>query len=93
MSLGPSEFERIRRALSEADVDEPLTAREIRRALEERGLDVESSHRIATVLGRGARRGDVEVIEGRPYRYRIRDDGDGRPSTDRGRSEDWNAVR
>jgi hypothetical protein len=91
MSLGPSEFERIRRALAEADVDEPLTAREIQRALEERGIEVESSHRIATVLGRQARRGDVEVIEDQPYRYRIqtgRDGGD-RPAA----SEEWNAVR
>lgn len=91
MSLGPSEFERIRRALAEADVDEPLTAREIQRALEERGIEFESSHQIATVLGRQARRGDVEVIEDQPYRYRIRT---GRSGTDDSSATDeWNAVR
>ena len=80
MSLGPTAFERIRRALAETDLEEPLTAREITRALQERGLEFESSHQVATVLGRHARRGDVEVIEDQPYRYRIHDAGDGRRS-------------
>lgn len=74
MSLGPTEFERIRRALADADVEEPLTAREIKSALEERGVEFESPHQVATVLGRRARRGDVEVIEEQPYRYRIHGD-------------------
>ena len=65
------EFEQIREVLTEIEMDEPLTAREIREALEERGADIGSTHRIATVLGRRARHGEVEVVRGRPYRYRL----------------------
>jgi len=62
------EYERIRGVLAEAD--EPLTAREILTHLDEReGID--SPHRVATVLGRWAERGEVEVIAKRPYRYRL----------------------
>lgn len=61
-------FERIRGVLSEAE--EPLTAREILSLLEEHE-ELDSPHRIATVLGRHAERGDVEVIADRPYRYRL----------------------
>lgn len=66
-----AEFERLRGVLSEAD--EPLTAQEIMSMLEERGdaVDLESTHRIATILGRRAERGDVEVVRGSPYRYQI----------------------
>ena len=63
------EFETIRCVLSEAD--EPLTAREILGLLEERETDVESPHRVATVLGRYAEYGAVEVIRDSPYRYRL----------------------
>lgn len=63
------EFETIRGVLSEAD--EPLTAREILGLLEERGADVESPHRVATVLGRYAQHGAVEVIRDSPYRYEL----------------------
>lgn len=63
------EVERIRAALSAAD--EPLTARELRDRLEERGLTFESAHQVATVLGRMADRGAVEVIHSSPYRYRV----------------------
>lgn len=63
------EFERLQTVLAEAD--EPLTARELLQRLEEReGLD--SPHRVATVLGRRADRGDVEVVSGSPYRYRLK---------------------
>lgn len=65
------EFERIRSVLSEADPEEPLTAREILSLLEEHGEEFESAHRVATVLGRRAEAGDVEVIEDQPYRYRL----------------------
>jgi predicted Zn-ribbon and HTH transcriptional regulator len=65
------EFERIRTVLEER-ADEPLTAREIREYLSESGEDSESAHRIATILGQRARTGDVDVIESKPYRYRIR---------------------
>ncbi|MFT4889787.1 MAG: hypothetical protein ACI9YT_000698 [Halobacteriales archaeon] len=65
------EFERIKRVLDEADVDEPLTAREIVNLLEEHGEDFESSHRVATVLGRRAEFGEVDVIREQPYRYRF----------------------
>jgi len=63
------EYERIEDAL--ADVDEPLTAREILQLLDERGVEFESAHRIATVLGRHAERGEVEVHRGQPYRYEL----------------------
>jgi predicted Zn-ribbon and HTH transcriptional regulator len=73
MRIRRGEFERIRSVLSEADAEEPLTAREILHLLEEhdenRGF--ESAHRVATVLGRRAQVGDVEVIRGQPYRYRV----------------------
>ena len=53
-----------------ADADEPLTAREILRLLDESTeSELESSHRVATVLGRWATRGDVEVVCDSPYRY------------------------
>jgi len=76
MSLGPAAFHRIRRALREAEVEEPVTAREIQRALEAHGSEFESTHQVATVLGRQARRGGVDVIEDQPYRYRIHESGD-----------------
>ncbi|GAA0666558.1 hypothetical protein ACFQDG_15070 [Natronoarchaeum mannanilyticum] len=65
------EYERIKDALDDADVDEPLTAKEILQLLEERGVEFESAHRIATVLGREAQRGDVKVHRDQPYRYEM----------------------
>ena len=65
------EYDRIRNVLAEADHDEPLTAREILQLLEAHGEQVESAHRIATVLGRQAQRGDVTVIQSSPYRYQV----------------------
>ncbi|MBP1921024.1 putative Zn-ribbon and HTH transcriptional regulator [Halorubrum alkaliphilum] len=62
------EYERIRGVLAEAD--EPLTAREILALLEDTE-DLDSPHRVATVLGRWAERDEVEVIAKRPYRYRL----------------------
>jgi len=62
------EFERLRGVLAEAD--EPLTAREILSLLDETE-EFGSAHRVATVLGRYADRGDVEVLPGSPYRYRL----------------------
>ncbi len=62
------EYERLRGVLAEAD--EPLTAREIFTLLED-VEDLDSPHRVATVLGRWAERGDIEVIAKRPYRYRL----------------------
>ncbi|MEF8779523.1 MAG: hypothetical protein V5A46_02435 [Haloferacaceae archaeon] len=61
------EYERIRGVL--VDADEPLTAREILALLDDD--EIESTHRVATVLGRWARRGEVEVITDSPYRYRL----------------------
>jgi len=77
MRMRRGEFERIRSVLSEADPDEPLTAREILELLEDYGEEFDSAHRVATVLGREADGGaaDVEVIRDQPYRYRL---GDGR---------------
>lgn len=70
MSTHRSEFEALRGVLS--DADEPLTAREILSALEERGdAELESAHRVATILGRHADRGEVEVLRDSPYRYRL----------------------
>jgi len=61
-------YDRIRGVLAEAD--EPLTAREIL-ALAGECEEIDSPHRVATVLGRWADRGEVKVIAGRPYRYRL----------------------
>lgn len=66
-----NEFDRIRSVLREADADQPLTAREILQVLEEHGEEFDSAHRVATVLGREAEIGHVEVIRDRPYRYRL----------------------
>lgn len=75
MSLHRSEFERIRTVLEEADADGPLTAREILQLLEDHDEEFESAHRIATVLGRRAQTGEVEVIRDQPYRYRFETQG------------------
>lgn len=74
MRIRRGEFERIQTVVAEADPEEPLTAREILDLLESNGEEFESAHRIATVLGREAEMGDVEVIRDQPYRYRIVDD-------------------
>lgn len=68
-----SDFERIRSVLVEADADGPLTAREILHVLEHHGEEFESAHRVATVLGRHAQAGAVEVIQDQPYRYEFTD--------------------
>jgi len=73
MRMRRGEYERIRAVIAEADPDEPLTAREILDLLEEHGEDFDSAHRVATVLGRRAQNGDVEVIRDQPYRYRLGD--------------------
>ncbi|MDV7350901.1 hypothetical protein R3751_14060 [Halorubrum distributum] len=72
MSAGEYDrFDRIRGVLAEAD--EPLTAREILALVEECDdcEEIDSPHRVATVLGRRAEHGEVEVIAGQPYRYRL----------------------
>lgn len=63
------EFERLRGVLSEAD--EPLTAREILSLLDDEEDTFDNPHRVATVLGRRADQGDVEVVRDSPYRYRL----------------------
>ena len=73
MRFRQGEFERIRSVLDDTDADEPLTAREILDVMEEYGEEFDSAHRIATVLGRRAQTGDVEVIREQPYRYRFQD--------------------
>ncbi|WP_092689083.1 hypothetical protein [Halorientalis regularis] len=73
MRLRQGKFERIRTVLDDADADEPLTAREILNLLDEHGVEFDSAHQIATVLGRRAETGDVEVIRDQPYRYRFQD--------------------
>ncbi|MFB6139177.1 MAG: hypothetical protein ABEJ26_01930 [Halosimplex sp.] len=73
MRLRQREFERIRSVLEEADAEEPLTAREILDVLEDHGVEFDSAHRVATVLGRHAQVGDVEVIREQPYRYEFTD--------------------
>ncbi|WP_332899894.1 hypothetical protein [Haladaptatus sp. CMSO5] len=65
------DFERIRAVLAEVEPEGALTAKEICSILSEHGEEFESAHRVATVLGRRAHGGDIEVIEGQPYRYRI----------------------
>jgi len=71
MHTRQSEFERIRTVLAEADGDEPLSAREIVQLLEDHDIEIDSPHRVATVLGRHAEAGEVEVIRSQPYRYRV----------------------
>lgn len=71
MQLRRDGFERIRTVLAEADVEGPLTAREIHDLLDARDAALDSPHRVATVLGRRAETGAVEVIERQPYRYRL----------------------
>jgi hypothetical protein len=66
-----TDYERIRSVLERAETDGPLTAREIADLLGEYDVEIDSPHRVATILGRQARQGDVEVIDGRPYRYRV----------------------
>ncbi|XVH32183.1 hypothetical protein ACNS7O_03095 [Haloferacaceae archaeon DSL9] len=68
MRTSRGEFEPLRGVL--ASVDEPLTAREILSRVDDRD-EFDSAHRVATVLGRRARYGAVEVIVGNPYRYRL----------------------
>ncbi|MFB6080558.1 MAG: hypothetical protein ABEJ81_06135 [Haloferacaceae archaeon] len=68
MSTHRSEFEALRGVLSEAD--EPMTAREILSVLDDDD-EFDSAHRVATVLGRHADRGEVEVLRDSPYRYRL----------------------
>jgi hypothetical protein len=72
MNARKGKFDRLRRVLAAAD--RSLTAREVFERLREEGLDdgFESPHTVATVLGRRARRGEIEVIAGDPYRYRLR---------------------
>jgi hypothetical protein len=74
MAIRHGEFERIRSVLDDADADGPLTAREILDLLEDEGEDFESAHRVATVLGRRAQTGEVEVIREQPYRYTLSDE-------------------
>ena len=71
MRLRRGEFERIRSVVTDADAEQPLTAREILDLLEEHGEEFDSAHRVATVLGRRAEAGEVEVIRDHPYRYRL----------------------
>ena len=73
MRLRRGEFERIQSVLVNADPDEPLTAREILDLLAEHGEEFDSAHRVATVLGRRADDGEIEVIRDQPYRYRLVD--------------------
>lgn len=72
MNSSEREFERIRSVLSEEDPDEALTANEIVQLLEKNGEELDSPHRVATILGKQERSDDVEVIRDTPYRYRIK---------------------
>ncbi|WP_135363631.1 hypothetical protein [Halosimplex halophilum] len=73
MRVRQRDFERIRSVLEEADAEEPLTAREILNLLDDHGVEFDSAHRVATVLGRHAQSGEVEVIRDQPYRYEFTD--------------------
>lgn len=73
MSVYGTDFDRIREVLEDVDASEPLTARQIREILSDNGLEIASAHRVATILGRAARRGRIEVIEDQPYRYQLPD--------------------
>ena len=71
MAIRHGEFERIQSVLDDADTDGPLTAREILALLEEHDEGFDSAHQVATVLGRRAQTGEVEVIRDQPYRYSV----------------------
>jgi hypothetical protein len=75
MRVRQRDFERIRSVLEEADAEGPLTAREILDLLDEHGEEFDSAHEVATVLGRRAQHGEVEVIRDQPYRYRLGEPG------------------
>ena len=74
MQTTPSDFERIKGVLAVAE--EPLTASEILATLEENYSETtfDSTHQLATLLGRRAKAGDITVIAQQPYRYTITDD-------------------
>ncbi len=74
MRIRRGELERIQSVLEEADAEQPMTAREILEVLDEHGEEFDSAHRVATVLGRHAQNGAVEVIRDQPYRYRFVDE-------------------
>jgi predicted Zn-ribbon and HTH transcriptional regulator len=67
MTAQQGEYERIAAVLEQAD--EPMTAREILDAIGD--AEIDSAHRVATVLGRRAKDGSVDVIREQPYRYRM----------------------
>lgn len=70
MRTSHSDVDRLKGVLAAAD--EPRTARELLAELEADGETAfESPHQIATVLGRLANRGCIEVIPDQPYRYRL----------------------
>ncbi|MUV91036.1 hypothetical protein GJ629_15020 [Halapricum sp. CBA1109] len=71
MATRHGDIERIRSVVESVDAEEPLTAREILTLLEDHGIEYDSAHRVATVLGRHAETGAVEVIRDQPYRYRF----------------------
>jgi hypothetical protein len=71
MAIRPGEFERIQSVLADADADGPMTAREILELLDEYDEEFDSAHRVATILGRRAQTGEVEVIRDQPYRYSV----------------------
>jgi hypothetical protein len=70
------EFERLSSVLGDANEAGPLTAREILNLLEDEGEEFDSAHRVATILGRRAQTGEVEVIRDQPYRYAVPDESD-----------------
>lgn len=61
-----TEFDQIKSVLEHAD--EPLTAREI---VESAECELDSPHRVATILGTRAKYGDVDIIHSQPYRYQL----------------------
>ena len=68
MSSRREQYDRLRQVLSEAE--HPLTAREVLSHLESED-EFDSAHGVATILGRLADYGDVDVLEDSPYRYRL----------------------
>jgi hypothetical protein len=63
--------DRIRSVLADADAEGPFTAREMVAVLSDHDVDVASPHRVATILGREAGRGEVDVIREQSYRYEV----------------------
>lgn len=67
-----TDFDVIRRVIEEEGLKgEKLTAREILEIVNDKGADISSSHKVATILGYHSESPHVQVIEDSPYKYKF----------------------